>query len=111
MDDIEQRFRAMADAFIDLANQQAEGEPAENVGMSMLYAASRFNAFVVAQKAGGLTAYQADLDQAKTFFEREYRNMLAENLDDYQRAFVETSGADDKSANPLESIAQTLKSS
>ena len=86
-DDIDKQFRKVADSFIDLANQHSETLPPENIGMALLYAASRYNAFVVASHAQELEHYETDRDKAMEFFRGEYQRMLNENLDDYKRAF------------------------
>lgn len=86
-DDINEQFRQMTDRFIDLANQQAETIQPENVGMALLYAASRYNAFVVAMHADDLEKYRQDHATALEFFTAEYQRMLEENLEDYLQAF------------------------
>lgn len=85
----EREFRRVADAFIDVANEQIESAPKENVGMALLFAASRFNAFVVASHCKTLDRYEADRQRAVEFFTKEYLRMLEENLEDYRRAFEE----------------------
>jgi len=87
----EREFRRVADAFIDLANEQIESAPKENVGMALLFAASRFNAFVVASHCKTLDRYESDRQKAVEFFSKEYLRMLDENLEDYRRAFEEPS--------------------
>ncbi len=88
--DIDREFRAMVDAFIGLANRQGESAPRENVGMALLYAAARFNSFVVAAHASDLAKYEAQRSTATEFFTGEYLRMLNENLDDYRRIYDET---------------------
>lgn len=86
-EEIDRQFRAVADAFIDLANEQAEKTHAENVGMAMLYAVSRFNAYVVTMHADNLEKYENDLPDAKKYFLEQYADMLDENLEDYKKSF------------------------
>ena len=93
----EREFRRVADTFIDLANEHIEKAPKENVGMAMLYAASRFNAFVVAAHCKTLDRFEADQNKAMEFFKEEYLRMLKENLNDYRRAFQEQDAADQDS--------------
>jgi len=50
-EEVDALYRNMIDAFIDHANELAEQNSPENVGMALLFAASRFNAFVVSQHA------------------------------------------------------------
>jgi hypothetical protein len=85
----EQEFRRVADSFIDQANEHLRTVQKENVGMALLFAAARFNAFVTASHSPTLDRYEADRPQAVDFFTSKYREMLDENLDDYRRAYQE----------------------
>lgn len=86
-DEVDARYRQMIDSFIDQANTLAETESPENVGMALLFAASRFNAFVVSQHAESLVDYEKDLKKARSFFSAQYLEMLDENLDDYKKIY------------------------
>ena len=83
-EELDRRFRALVDELIDSANAHCAAEHKENVGLAMLYAAARFNAFVVASHAENLEKYQADYESARDYFVDEYRRMLVENLQDYE---------------------------
>jgi hypothetical protein len=83
----EREFRRVADAFIDRANDYLTTVPKENVGMSLLFAAARFNAFVVASHSKTPEKYDADRAKAIDFFTEQYLRMLEENLDDYRRVY------------------------
>lgn len=86
-EELDEIFRRMADSFIDQANELAESNGAENVGMALLYAASRYNAHVVSQHAEDEAAYERDLPRARQFFSEQYLRMLDENLEDYKRIY------------------------
>jgi hypothetical protein len=86
-EDLNLEFRAIADTFIEVANNHTDKVPVENVGMAMLYAASRFNAFVVSTKTDSLEKYQEDMPKAIDFFLGNYQSMLQENLEDYKRVY------------------------
>ncbi|HEY5734869.1 MAG TPA: DUF3144 domain-containing protein [Gammaproteobacteria bacterium] len=86
-DETDKQFREIADAFIDLANSKKEQTHAENIGMAMLYAVSRFNAYVVAMHADNLEKYEADAPQAKAYFLQQYESMLEENIADYKKIY------------------------
>ncbi len=86
-EELDVQYRAMIDQFIDQSNQFAETNSPENVGMALLFAASRFNAFVVSQHAESLADYEKDLGKAKSFFSTQYGEMLDENLDDYKKTY------------------------
>jgi hypothetical protein len=85
----EREFRRVADTFIDLANEHITSIQKENVGMALLFAAARFNAFVVASHSPTLDKYENDREKAIEFFSSSYLDMLKENLEDYRRAYTE----------------------
>jgi phosphate uptake regulator len=87
--DIDQEYRSIINSFIDLANKHSESANRENVSMALLFAASRFNSFIVASHASDIKKYEADRNKAFEFFTREYHKMLNENLDDYKKFFDE----------------------
>lgn len=88
-EDIDKEFRRMVDSFINLANEHGEKGERENVGMALLYAAARYNSFVVSSHAGTLEDYDASREKANEFFLDQYRKMLTENLDDYRKVYDE----------------------
>lgn len=83
-EELDEIFRRMADSFIDRANELAESNSMENVGMALLYAASRYNAHVVSQHAENEQAYEKEMPRAREFFREQYQRMLDENLEDYK---------------------------
>jgi len=80
---IDAAFWERADAVIRLANEQGTTVPNNNVSASLLYAAARFNAFIVSTGAASAEAMQADKEEAIRYFTDEYRKMLSQNLDDH----------------------------
>jgi phosphate uptake regulator len=87
-DEVDVLYRQMIDSFIDRANELADHNSPENVSMALLFAASRFNAFVVSQHAENIDAYEKDLVKAQDFFMAQYREMLNENLEDYKKVYA-----------------------
>lgn len=86
-EELDEVYRRMVDLFIDQANEFAETNSQENVGMALLYAAARFNAHVVSQHAKTLEDYERDLPKARDFFGDQYGRMLEENLEDYKDVY------------------------
>jgi hypothetical protein len=86
-DELDVAYRRMVDQFIDQANELAEDNSPENVGMALLFAASRFNAYVISQHAQTLEDYERDLPRAREFFLAQYQQMLDENLEDYKQVY------------------------
>ncbi|MNG29155.1 hypothetical protein D3C84_1145360 [compost metagenome] len=79
---------------IHLANEQCNDAPKGKVSSSLLYAAARFNSFIVASMAGDLDELNADREEAISYFTEQYRKMLTENLDDYIENYKEYFGKD-----------------
>ena len=82
-----EQFWKLADSFITLANDLYEKESDGKVGYAMLYAAARFNAFIVATTAGTKQDLADEKEQATKYFSEQYQKMFAENLDDYEQNF------------------------
>ena len=81
------KFRQIADAFIDQANETlAEANPIL-ISSAMLYGTTRFCAFTVASQAENLDQYREELQAAKQYYVEEFDRMLSENLEEYQAAF------------------------
>lgn len=85
----QQAFWSRADEVIALANQQKQSTTVGQVSGSLMYAAARFNAFNVANRANDAEHMKRDRDAAIEYFTGEYRKMLIENLDDYIENFDE----------------------
>ena len=86
-EEIDREFRQVVDRFIALANEQIEMVPREHVSLALLYAAARFNSFIVSTHAPSRAKFDTDRPAAVKFFTGEYRRMLDENLDDYARVY------------------------
>lgn len=78
----DQEFWDIADSFISLANDHLDKADADKVSSALLYAAARFNAFIVASAED--VVISEEKDAAVNYFSGQYRKMLAENLDDYE---------------------------
>lgn len=87
-EELDEIYRRTVDLFIDRANEFSETNSKENVSLALLYAAARFNAYVVSQHANTLEDYEKDLPGARQFFQRQYQEMLEENLEDYKSVYT-----------------------
>ena len=90
-DELDEIYRRMVDMFIDRANEMVETNSPENVGMALLYAATRYNAHVVSNHADTLEDYERDIPRAREFFHAQYEQMLDENLEDYKLNYTKYS--------------------
>jgi hypothetical protein len=86
-DNVDSTFWDRADDVIHLANEQCESVQRSKVSASLLYAAARFNAFIVAGNVSSAEEMKQDKEEAVQYFVEQYRKMLVENLDDYIENF------------------------
>ena len=76
-------FWDLADGFIDLANAHMDKVGADKVSSALLYAAARFNAFIVASQED--LDIENEKDGAVQFFSKQYRKVFTESLEDYEK--------------------------
>jgi len=76
-------FYDMADAYIALANAQLSDAKPSRVSAAALFAASRFNAFVISAAAGSKEQMVAEKEAAIAYFLDQYEKMLRENIDEH----------------------------
>ncbi|MBB5366827.1 MULTISPECIES: DUF3144 domain-containing protein [unclassified Janthinobacterium] len=81
-------FWERADQIIAVANQQCEHSNGGEVATSLLYAAARFNAFLVASKTNDPVKMQQEKEEAVAFFTEQYKRMLNDNFNDYIANFA-----------------------
>jgi hypothetical protein len=76
-------FWDMADSFVQLANTHLNEEKPSRVSASALFAAARFNAFVITAATESKEQLIAEKEAAITYFLGQYETMLRENLDEH----------------------------
>jgi Protein of unknown function (DUF3144) len=84
---VDDDFWNRADAHIALANSQSKSTDAGKVSASFLYAAARFNAFIVASGQPDAKSLAANKAEAIDYFTKQFRKMLDENLSDHVENF------------------------
>jgi len=80
-------FFKRTDAFISTANELAKTHDLGKVSASLLYAAARYNAFLVASSAKDKAEADRNKVEAIDYFVDQYRAMLMANMDDYINKF------------------------
>jgi len=94
---LDKEFYERADAHISLANDhinaQAHPELASN---SLMYAASRFNAWISAAKFKSAEEMMNEKKEILDFYTVQYRRMLEENFDNYAEYYEQYMGGDEK---------------
>ena len=81
----DETFYKRADAHIALANDHINTQQAKPVDANdaLLYAASRFNAWIVAASFTDAETFKNDRENAIAYFTDAYKKMLEEHFDDY----------------------------
>ncbi len=82
--DNDQQFWDLTEQFIELANQSLESAEAGKIAAAMLFAATRFNAFVVASSSIDRAEFAADMDESMEYLSKQFRHMLGDNLRDFR---------------------------
>ena len=82
-------FFKRTDAFIKVANELTSDHDLGKVSASMLYAAARFNAFIVASSAESKEEADKNKVEAIEYFTSQYRSMLLANMNDYIEKYDE----------------------
>ena len=80
-------FYDMADAYIALANTQLNEAKPSRVSAAALFAASRFNAFVIAAAAENKAQLMVEKEAAIAYFMDQYEKMLRENIDEHMTRY------------------------
>lgn len=76
-------FWNRVNALINLSNDQCDTADPGEVGASTMFAASRFNAFLVARSTGTAENMKAEKERALEYFTDQFRKMMEDNLDDF----------------------------
>ena len=79
----DKQFWDLADAYIALANTQLNEATPSRVSAAALFAASRFNAFVITAATENKAQLIAEKESAIAYFLNQYETMLRENLDEH----------------------------
>jgi len=83
----DKEFYEMADAFIAVANGQSGKVEQGKVSAAFLYAAARFNTFLVASASDSAEQFSSRKEDAMEYFVAEYKKMLDEHFSDYTNNF------------------------
>lgn len=79
----DKQFWELTDSFIQLANTHLNEVKPSKVSASALFAASRFNAFVITASASSKEQVIAEKEAAIAYFLEQYKTMLRENIDEH----------------------------
>ncbi|MFP5418459.1 MAG: DUF3144 domain-containing protein [Gammaproteobacteria bacterium] len=76
-------FWDLADSFIQLANTQLDKHKPSRVSAAALFAAARFNAFVMVAATENKAQLLEEKESAIAYFMEQYEAMLRENIEEH----------------------------
>ena len=80
-------FWKITDKFIVYANELATANEIGVVNSGFLFAAARFNTFLVASQCGDKETFEAEKEAAIEYFVNQFKISLTEHIADYQSKF------------------------
>jgi hypothetical protein len=80
-------FWERVNTVINLANTQCDNALPNEVGASAMFAAARFNAYILARTTANAANMAIEKERALEYFVDQFRNMMASNLDDFAENF------------------------
>jgi hypothetical protein len=83
----DQQFWDIADAVIRAANAQCDVAPRTKVAAAALFAAARFNVFVLAAAVEDSAGLEARREEAVTYLTEQFARMLRDNFGEYTHNF------------------------
>lgn len=85
----DKEFYKLADAQLALANTHMGEVKPSKVSATLLFAAARFNAFVIATSAENKAQFLLEKEAAIAYFMQEYEKNLRENIDEHLSRYDE----------------------
>ena len=83
----DQQFWDITDAVIHAANAQCDVAPRTKVAAAAMFAAARFNVFVLASTVKSGAELAARREEAVAYLTDQFGRMLRDNFDEYERNF------------------------
>ena len=83
----DKEFYELADAHISLCNEHLAAVKPAKVSAAMLFAASRFNAFVIYAASENKAQLLLEKEAAIGYFMQEYEKNLRENIDEHLKRY------------------------
>jgi hypothetical protein len=88
-EDLDRQFGQLLVRFVQFANEQgqASGAGPHMTGTALLFAAARFNAYLLARDAGTPDRFAARHNEALEHFRVQFERMMGDNLADFANHF------------------------
>lgn len=77
----------LVDTFITAANEKAQNMDRNVIGPALMFAATRFNAYMLAMATGNVEDFGKQKDAAKKYYLEQHEKMLNDNFADFEANF------------------------
>lgn len=88
----DKEFWELADSFIQLANSHLNEVKPSKVSATALFAAARFNAFIISASTTSKEQLITEKESAVSYFMEQYEKMLRENIDEHLARYDKPDG-------------------
>ncbi|SFL68319.1 DUF3144 domain-containing protein [Rugamonas rubra] len=83
----DKHYWQLVDTFIGIANDKAQTIDRSIIGPSLLYSASRFNAYMLSAVSPTVEAFNENKEAAIKYYLAQHEEMMRENFDDFAANF------------------------
>lgn len=83
----DEQFLQLIDTFINLANEKAQTIDPAIIGPSLLFAATRFNAYMLAGASGSVEKFAEQKEAAMKYYLDQHEKMMRDNFADFENNF------------------------
>ncbi|SFU35481.1 DUF3144 domain-containing protein [Pseudoduganella namucuonensis] len=83
----DEQFWQLIDTFINTANEKAQTMDRNVIGPALLFAATRFNAYMLAMATGNVEDFGKQKEAAMKYYLEQHEKMLRDNFTDFESNF------------------------
>ncbi|MTW00622.1 DUF3144 domain-containing protein [Duganella ginsengisoli] len=83
----DEQFMQLVDTFITTANEKAQNMDRNVIGPAMMFAATRFNAYMLAMSTRNVEEFKQQSEPARKYYLEQHEKMMADNFKDFETNF------------------------
>jgi hypothetical protein len=83
----DEQFWQLIDTFINIANEKSQTVDRNIIGPALLFAATRFNAYMLAMSTGNVEDFAKQKEAAMAYYKDQHEKMMNDNFTDFQSNF------------------------
>lgn len=83
----DEQFMQLVDTFITTANDKAQNMDRNVIGPALMFAATRFNAYMLAMATRDVEEFRLQSEAARKYYLEQHEKMLTDNFKDFETNF------------------------